>query len=199
MQNVHILLVAALVAGATTGCAPVLKAPIGNEGTERAADQLDHGYALLHGLLTDEARVADILRIKNPYEETASILKSISETAKNGLEMIDASASEPPVIVLAETGLPLIETDARNRIANTVTMGLVLSMGTSFEVQMLLSQEKACGYAAALCESLATADPNNARAAKVGDLGKTFSELGERVRKRLTVVVPEKKPDDTNG
>ena len=197
MHRLILCVIAAAFTTGMSGCSPELKAPIGNEGAERAADQLDHGYTLLNDLLVDEARVADILRIKNPHKDTASILASISRAAKDGLALISTEAGEKPVITLENTGLPLIETDARNRIANTVTMGLLLSLGTNFEVQMLVSQEKACGYAAALCESLATADPNNERAAKVGKLGATFSKLGTKVRDRLTIVVPAEKATDT--
>ena len=197
MRIVSIIAIAVSVVIATSGCAPVLKAPIGDEGVEKASDQLDHGYALLYQLLKDESRVADILKIKNPYDETAEILVSISETANKGIKLIEKGVTDKPVLVLEKSGLPMIETDARNRIANSVTMALVLALGTSFEVQILLSQEKACGYAAALCESLANADPNRDRAEGIGKLGKSFSELGGKVRGRLTIIVPAK--DTTSG
>lgn len=173
-----------------SGCSPVLKAPIGNEGDPRAADQLDHGYAILIDLLSDEAKVSEILAIKSCSPETADILKSISKAAKDGLAKIERLSSEPPVVNPESTGLPLLETDTRNRIANQQTVLLLMAMG-SFEVRVLLTQDKACGYASALCESLATSDPNSERSAEMKRLATTFADLGNRVYQRFAVIKSE--------
>ncbi|MCH2161330.1 MAG: hypothetical protein MK085_05605 [Phycisphaerales bacterium] len=199
MRSLRLISAFILPALAFWGCAPELKAPIGNEGEEKAADQLDHGYGLLVGLMGDESKVADILAIKSPSSETAEILVAISEASKKGLEMITANAGAAPAVLVNANGLPLIETDARNRISNSVTLSLLLAGGRNFEVQILLTQDKACGYAAALCESLANADPNRDRASKVGDLGARYAELGKKVQGRLTIVAPPKAKDDVKS
>ena len=174
------------------GCAPVLKAPIGNEGEPKAADQLDHGYAILIGLLSDEAKVSEILAIKSCSPETADIIKAISKAAQDGMERIESLASAKPAISPESTGLPLLETDTRNRIANQQTVLLLMAMG-SFEVRVLLTQDKACGYASALCESLASSDPNQERSREMKDLAATFADLGNRVYQRFSVVKSQAK------
>ena len=176
----------------SAGCSPVLKAPIGNEGDPKAVDQLDHGYAILIDLLSDEAKVSEILAIKSCSAETADILTDISKAAKDGMARIESLSSAKPAISPESTGLPLLETDTRNRIANQQTVLLLMAMG-SFEVRVLLTQDKACGYASALCESLAVSDPNKERSQEMKELASTFADLGTRVYQRFTVVKSEAK------
>ncbi len=181
------LFVLASAASLATGCRPTLDAPFASSDGAIAAEdrRLDHGYALLFGLLADESKVADILAIKSPSEATATVLRDISAAANTGmLELRDLLAA-PPVITIETDGLPIIETDARNRIANRETVALLLSGGITFERRILLTQDKACGYVAALAASLATADPDAARGERLEALADTFDRLAARVRSRL--------------
>lgn len=170
-------------------CQPTLNAPFAAaDGAIDAEDlRLDHGYALLLDLLADESKVADILAIKSPSEPTAVLLRDISAAAKAGEAGLRPLLSGPPAISTETTGLPIIETDARNRIANRETVALLLAGGDSFERRILLTQDKACGYLAALAASLATADPESDRRERLEALSSTFDRLAARVRDRLEV------------
>jgi hypothetical protein len=170
-------------------CRPTLDAPFAEtDGAIDAEDRrLDHGYALLLDLLTEESKVAGVLAIKSPSEATATLLRDISTSATAGAEELRLLLAGPPAIAIDATGLPIIETDARNRIANRETVALLISGGTSFERRILLTQDKACGYLAALAASLATADPAPERRERLEALSAAFDRLAARIRARLAV------------
>ena len=175
------------------GCNPTLQAPlIGPDGvgSDTGDERLDHGYALLMGLLADEARVADILAIKSTSSATEKILRAISSEATEGAADLDALLLKAPPIELGGTGLPLLEIDARNRLTNQETVGLLLSSGSTFEIRILLTQEKASGYVAALAEGLASADSNPERRDRLSKMSRRFLGLNAEVRQRLAIESP---------
>ena len=184
LQGLRLLALACLLLATVSSCAPVLKSPIGDEGEERASDRLDHGYSILLGLMAEEAKVDQILSIKSASRETETLLHDISITAKAAIEKINEEAKLPPMLLLENSGLPTIESDARARITNTQTVRLLLAMG-SFELQILLTQEKAMGYAAALADSLAAADPNATRSDRMKKYAKTYGDLESRAIERI--------------
>jgi len=171
------------------GCHPTLDAPFAAaDGAIDAEDRrLDHGYALLLDLLADEMKVADVLAIKSPSEATATVLRDIAAAAKDGAADLRLLLDDPPRISPHVDGLPIIETDARNRIANRETIGLLLAGGETFERRILLTQDKACGYLSALAASLATADPSPARRDLLEALAAGFDRLAARIRSRIAV------------
>lgn len=181
--------IASMSASMLGACRPTLDAPFAStDGAIDAEDhRLDHGYALLLDLLADESKVADVLVIKSPSEATATLLRDISTSANAGAEGLRRLLAGPPAISTETDGLPIIETDARNRIANRETVALLISGGASFERRILLTQDKACGYVAALAASLATADPASERRERLETLSATFDRLASRVRSRLAV------------
>ncbi|MBL9141520.1 MAG: hypothetical protein JNK53_06600 [Phycisphaerae bacterium] len=161
-------------------CAPQLRALPDSDMAEPELARLDHGYGLLDELLTNEAKVADILKIKGASEATKALLKDISATATKAAETIRERQSDAPPVNLTVTGLPLLETDARNRIANSQTAILLLAFG-SFDFRILLTQQSACQYAWALASSLAAVDPNSARAEAMSKIAAEFDALEKRV------------------
>lgn len=177
----------------SVGCSPTLQAPLkGLDGVgDDAGDQrLDHGYALLMEVLGNETRVSGILGMKSATAVTEAILRGISAAATVARDDLAALLPETPPIDVGATGLPLLETDARNRLENQETVGLLLSSGPTFERRILLTQEKATGYVAALSEGLASADPNPARRDRLTELSRRFLQLNAELRDRLTI-----KPD----
>ena len=187
------LIVGAILLLVFQACAPVLKGPIGPEGVEKASDSLDHGYSILMSLLKDEAKVDQLLAIKSASKETAQILRDVSQASIAAMAEIRAMASKTPVVRLDETGFPVVEVDSRNRIANQQAATLLLA-GSTFELKVLLTQEKAMGYAAALCQSLAVADGNGYRSEAMGVLGDTFTALNASVLARLLQMTEENNP-----
>lgn len=190
------LLLVATMASLLAGCRPTLDAPFGAaDGAIDAEDRrLDHGYALLLDLLADEMKVADVLAIKSPSDSTAAVLRDISRTAKVGEAELRSLLTDPPVISTGVQGLPIVEIDARHRIANRETVALLLSSGETFERRILLTQDKACGYVSALATSLATVDPADARRERLEALAAAFDRLANRVRDRLALA-----PADPNA
>lgn len=168
------------------GCAPQLRAMPQADRPEQKAVRLQHGYALLYDLLGNEARVSGILAIKSASAATEGLLQDISRTAADAQQTIDQMQSEVPSVSLSIPGLPLLETDARNRIANAQTAELLLALG-SFELKILLTQQIACQYAWALASSLAEVDPNASRAAAMSQIAAEFDDLCKRVIERLSV------------
>lgn len=191
------LAVVLLTAVTLPGCAPQLRALPRTDSQEEKAVRLDHGYALLYDLLGNEAKVAEILAIKSASAPTTALLKDISRTAADAVATIGRMQSDVPSISLKVTGLPLLETDARNRIANAQTAELLLALG-SFELKILLTQQNACQYAWALASSLAAVDPNASRAGAMSQIAAEFDELAKRVSQRLCVT-PDAEPAGKGG
>lgn len=185
-MRLHQSVVAAcvLTALALSACAPQLHAPPQSDAPEQVAVRLDHGYGLLHDLLSDESKVSEILAIKSASPTTTALLEDISATATRSLATIEAMRTSNPPLDLEATGLPLVEVDARNRIANSQTATLLTAFG-SFELKILLTQRSACEYAWALASSLAAIDPNNARSEALSKIATEFDELLKRVLAQL--------------
>lgn len=194
----------ATISASLGGCAaPVLDRPLAASdasGEHQVAATLSHGYALLFDLLDDEAKVAGILAIKSPRPGVADLLRHISMEADVDREHLRPLLAESPTIALDETSLPLLERDARRRIAREETPALLFAGGRSFETRMLLTQQKAAQYAAALCESLAAADPNRSRGDLLTVMAHHWHGLEGEIRSWLTVVeTPPMPASDTGG
>lgn len=189
-----------LVAATLGGCgAPVLQGPLDADpvaGDQDLDPRLARGYALLLDLLADEGRVAEILAIKSPRAEIARLLERISGEAKvDRKELVGLLPATAPLDSKA-TGLPVIEQDARRRIENEETPALLFAGGSAFEARILLTQQKATQYAAALCRSLATADSDEGRSAALTAMADRWAALEAEVRPWLTVA-PETPPTKT--
>lgn len=106
----------------------------------------NHGYALLYSTLDSETRVADVLRIKSPSEEVATLLRDIADFATRGVETLEGFAASDPSLGFDDDGLPEMETRARQAIESTTTGQIVFRSGRNFEFTMLMSQQKALSY-----------------------------------------------------
>lgn len=165
-----------------SGCAPVLKGPLDQARHGDAVSiTLGHGYALLAQLLHDESDVTLIFGVKHAPEEVQSLLRQVADTAASTRRQLMDLRAELPAVAMDHTGLPLIEVSARHTLANSTAASLLLA-GRSFEIQLLMSQEKACSYAAALCGALAVADTNVQRSLVLDRAGKAFHEYAAQIR-----------------
>ncbi|MCP4758415.1 MAG: hypothetical protein GY876_02990 [Planctomycetes bacterium] len=169
---------------ASTACAPVLKGPLDSPGSEAAKSTLDHGYGLLCSLLQQESSVTLIFGIKHASKPSEELVRQIGDAAANGLRRIQELRVDPPKIDLTMQGLPLVEVSARNLIMNKEAAALLLA-GDSFEVRLLLSQQKVCDYAAALATSLAAIDTNDVRRGVLEALAGEFTTFDETLRSRI--------------
>ncbi len=167
-------------------CAPVLKGPLDSTMPEAAAATLDHGYTLLTELLQNESQVTLLFSIKHGDKKVQSLLTRISDTAASTRTALIALVAKQPPITISGNGLPLIEQSTRNALSNSTAAALLLA-GDSFELQLLLSQDKACSYAAALCTALAEADANVARSDVLANATKLFNGYAEEIVAMLTL------------
>lgn len=185
---------AAAILGGLVGCrTPVLDGPrdVDDPPTSGAAStSLDHGYTLLLDLLRDEARVDQALLVKSPRGEIEDLLREIARQALSDRQRIETMLDADPSIRPGATGLPAIELDARNRIRNRETPGLLLAGGRNFETRMLLTQQKALQYLWAISKSLSVADPDRTRAAELRAMSARWSVLEDRARKWLAASDP---------
>ena len=147
--------------------------------------ELDHGYALLLGLLKNEARVSDVLILKSASAPVEAVLRRISAAAKQQRSDLEGLLGGVPALSPSSDGLPAIETDARGRIEETQTSVLLLANGKEFELRILLTQDKAAGYASALATSLANRDPNRKRRDLCTAIARDWDGLGADVRSQL--------------
>lgn len=168
-----------LVCCSLLGCASPSQISPDSDTPERVEARLGHGYSILFDLLGKEAMVGDILVIKKASDSTAALLKDISATSARARNTIESMRAGAPPLDLTMTGLPSVETEARNRIANAQTRTLLTAFD-SFELKILLTQQSACEYAWALATSLAAVDPNEARSKTMSLIAKEFEALRER-------------------
>ncbi len=170
----------------TFGCAPVLRGPLDSTNPEAAKATLDHGYALLYQVLRDESSVTLLFGVKHASEPIEALVRRIGDAAANGEAAIRSMAELPTPIDWKKNGLPLIEVGARNHIVNEQAAALLLA-GESFELRLLLTQQKACDYISALAVTLASADTNSDRSSMLTALADQFAAFNTELSSYLQV------------
>ncbi len=161
------------------GCAPVLTGPLDQARPEQASMTLDHGWALLQALLQDESSLSLILGIKNVDESVEVIVREISDTSARALRTLGPLMNSG-VSTGTDDGLPLIERNARHLIANATAASLLFA-GSSFQTKLLVSQHKACEYAAALATSLAVAEGEPSHSDALHGVADSFSKIAAKI------------------
>ncbi len=173
----------ALVVGA---CAPVLKGPLDAPEQPAATATLGHGYGLLMPLLQSESSATLIFGVKHGSDALQALVRRISDAAANAQRSLAALLANPPALDSKADGLPLIEVSTRNLMTNQEAAGLLLA-GAEFQRRMILAQQKACAYIAALANTLSEADPNAERSALLTTLSEQFAAFDAELRGMLTV------------
>jgi len=145
--------------------------------------QITHGYALLTDLSGRNKSVGLILIIKGVSEPSGDLVKEIGGrfgALEQWLHDNDLTAKN--------TGLPAVETAARNGIAAKTRSELLSKGGAAFEVHLLVTQEKSTAYAADLCRQLAARLEPGAHRDALHTAAKDFDALNQRVLKRLVAL-----------
>lgn len=158
--------------------------PQARPGTTEPQRKLANGYALLHDLMRDEARVNQVLILKSASDETEALLKDIASAAKAAVARIESFADADPAIDLARTDLPAIDIDVRESVKSATTREL-LGARDDFELRMLLSQHEATRSAQHRAKVLADVDENVERSQFLQSLAEQFESLRGRVIERL--------------
>ncbi|MEI9866489.1 MAG: hypothetical protein WDN00_18425 [Limisphaerales bacterium] len=119
----------------------------------------NNAASLLYDLLGNEKNVSKILIVKRNSEELGILIKTISETAATAHKQMEALAANDANLDLHSTGLPAGEKAARAAAAKTKEHELLSTSGKEFELNLLLTQAEALGYAS----ELATIAAGNSR------------------------------------
>jgi len=147
----------------------------------KAEAEIAHGYALLTDLSGQNKNVGLILIIKGTTDPTEQLVQRIGKRYGELHGWLNEQGLSSP-----DTGLPAVETAARNGIAGTTRNQLLSKSGMAFEVHLLTTQEKSTAYAAALCRQLAGRLPKGEHRETLQDATEDFDALNQEVLTRLT-------------
>jgi hypothetical protein len=136
------------------------------------------GFALLTQLMSDEKDVSKLLIIKRERTELHDLITTIAERCKAANQHLQTLKTE---LNLKDDGLPVPEVAARKIIAKHKAKALITEGGKDFEVQLLLSQNEALTYGAALAGALGASEADNPERAWLNQLQRDLSRLQERV------------------
>ena len=142
--------------------------------------EFDAGFTLLHELLASEAQVDGILILKTASPKTEQLLKEIANASVEMRDELDEMSSQDPTLTREASGLPLIESSARDAIESDTTMALLGAGEEDFDVRILLTQEKAMSYGTHLARSLSASDSNPERADRFGVMASRMSSFHDR-------------------
>jgi hypothetical protein len=141
-------------------------------------DDLVAGYALLGQLMGDEKDLSKLLIIKKERPELNAVVKRISETAKLSHDHLVALQGKHG---FDRDNLPPTESAARKLISNHRAKELILEGGKNFELKLLLAQNEALTYGAALAEALAKREPDSKQQQWLLNLSNSLSGLQKQV------------------
>ena len=165
------------------GCRIVVPGPLPADAGPEV--QRNAGYTNLLSVLKDESSVAGLLSIKTVQPETADLIKMIARKAGAAAQALEKLFADPPPITIGNSGLPVVEIEARTWIANRTTVALLGNDGARLEYNLLLSQQKATDYIAALCAGLLKDEPSEARRTVLRSVKQEFIDLNTAVFNRL--------------
>ncbi len=168
-----------------SGCSHTISRPLPDDAS--GAMQLNAGYALLYELMKEEAKVAEILKIKHAESDLADLLTDISSVATDAVTQLKAYAAEDDSLEMTKEYLPAIEASTRSAIKNATTVDLLLPGKARFNELMTISQFSAMRYGRYVATSLHTADSNLVRSKWLHGLAKKLSKLQQRAFELLSV------------
>lgn len=112
------------------------------------------GYAILHDLLDDEAKLHEILIIKHASPRVSRLVRQISDITARERDALDQLGDSSPPLDFKDKGLPRAELETRKAIDDFVSHDLMSHEGPSFETRLLLTQYEGLKYASELARTL---------------------------------------------
>ena len=152
-----------------------------------ASDALERsaGLTLLRDVLARNARVDGILMFKTVDPPVKTLIGDIASSCSRLRDRLDDWARVEDAVDLEATGLPAVEARARALREEWMTRTLLGSSGMEFQLNLLVSQVQALGYASALAEAAAEREPKAARAEDLRHMARTLQDLASRVEASL--------------
>ena len=148
---------------------------------EQGGIDRNHGYALLYATIESEARVDQVLMIKNPREEVRDLLKEIGDFARQTREMMNEWAEQDDSLGFDEHGLPWVEARTRDAIEQSTGRQIMTAGGRRFEHRILLTQYEALNYIHHLADVLRELDEDEHRLEELDTLAEAVRKLLDRV------------------
>ena len=176
--------------------APERRQPVNNSAPKPAATpqrpsreqvELSHGYAMLYELVSKQSGLDRALIMGGGMDaQSKSLIREIAEASDRAAAKIKAFAGADPSLALKDRGLPEVEAKARAEIESSMK-GRLIFAGKDFEVRLLLAQNDATEYGAALAGELAKYDTDRERRAWLKEFAEHYAKLRQRVEQRMTV------------
>lgn len=149
--------------------------------------ELSRGYAMLYELVSKQSGLDRALIIGGGMDaESKSLIREIAQASERAAARIKNFTRADPSLALKNRGLPEVEVRARAEIESSLK-GRLLFAGKNFEVRLLLAQNDATEYGAALAQEMAKLDPHRERRAWLKEFAEHYGKLRQRVEERLTV------------
>ena len=148
------LLVSCVCAGLFCLCASARKnaSPPVPASDDSKIELRNNAASLLVDLLGQEKDVSKILIIKHPSAGIEKLIKAISKTADEGSAQLETLAKNEKTLNLHALQLPPGEVATRAAVSKTEEHELILTFGTTFELNLLLTQTQALNYASHLAK-----------------------------------------------
>ena len=156
------------------------------DASDPKPSQLSNGYGLLYELVSKQADLNKALMLHDAGDETRDLIEQIAQSSRVATEKLELFARADPGLTLGNTGLPRIDTNARNAEESSQTWRLLFSEGV-FELRLLLTQVSATSYGANLADELESLDPDPERRAWLLRFAEEYRAFHERVEFRLAL------------
>ena len=177
-----------MVAGVLTGC------QMSKTGSPRSKSPPEPGlargvrnncYSLLYDLLKQESHIGLLRFIKREDDDLKKLMRKIADHSSAGAKLLEEFAAQDESISLTDIWLPQGEEATRQAIADLTRKELMDRSGEKFEVTLLLSQNKALGYAAQLAIVGAEHDLQTERSQALKNLGRELDVLRQETFQML--------------
>jgi hypothetical protein len=137
-------------------------------------------YSLLYDLLKQESHVGLLRFIKREDDDLKKLMRDIATRSAAGAKQLEEFAAQDDSISLTDIWLPAGEEDTRRAIAELTRKELMDRSGERFEVTLILSQNKALGYASQLAMIGAENDLQAERRQALQHLGQELDVLRQQ-------------------
>ena len=175
---------------ALCGCTQLKQGEVTRQPLDAQLQTRNNAASLLYDLLGNEKNVSKILIIKRNSEELGRLIKAISESTAAAHKQMDGLAASDATLNLRVTGLPAGEKAARAAAAKTKEHELLSTSGKEFELNLLLTQAEALGYASELATIAAKNSQSPEQIRQFALINRDMKDLHAQVLKQIQQITP---------
>ena len=148
-------------------------------------NNLNEAYTTLYELASKQKDLDKIGIIKTISPEITPLLKDIAKVSGKLAKTIDAWAEQKLDVQLDHNALPQFESETRKEIEFVTTKKIIGTSGAQLEKLLILKQNEALNYQAALCRWISQNEKNELRRETIQDFEKRLSKLNRRAFEAL--------------